>query len=229
MTIFDDIFWWQLRMWIWDNLCYLTINCDTGQHSQFLRCFTEISLVWVKYEFIFSFSSFTSSFFLSASSSSLTLLFSSSLSSCSFVIILICSFWTKSHWSWLNLGLFFVLVISSCQWLTSATSHKKIHLASKIYPKTYIFGKLNCTKYGCMAKSSLFWIWFNVFGRLEDANQLRTIAKYVAGRVIRTSLGSFSGLDNQFYCMIWHLWDTNQPVLYIIQCFCDICGSQSVW
>ena len=22
-----------------DSLCYLTINCDTGQHSQFLRCF----------------------------------------------------------------------------------------------------------------------------------------------------------------------------------------------
>ena len=59
----------------------------------------------------------------------------------------------------------------------------------------------------------------DVFGRFEDANQLRTVAKYVAGRVIRTSLGSFSGLDNQFYCMIWHLWDTNQPVLYIIQCF----------
>ena len=30
---------WQLRTWIHDNLCYLTINCDTGQHSQFLRCF----------------------------------------------------------------------------------------------------------------------------------------------------------------------------------------------
>ena len=30
---------WQLRTWIQDNLCYLTINCDTGQHSQFLRCF----------------------------------------------------------------------------------------------------------------------------------------------------------------------------------------------
>ena len=30
---------WQLRAWINDNLCYLTINCDTGQHSQFLRCF----------------------------------------------------------------------------------------------------------------------------------------------------------------------------------------------
>ena len=29
---------WQLRTWIHDNLCYLTINCDTGQHSQFLRC-----------------------------------------------------------------------------------------------------------------------------------------------------------------------------------------------
>ena len=30
---------WQLRTWIHDNICYLTINCDTGQHSQFLRCF----------------------------------------------------------------------------------------------------------------------------------------------------------------------------------------------
>ena len=29
---------WQLRTWIHDNLCYLTNNCDTGQHSQFLRC-----------------------------------------------------------------------------------------------------------------------------------------------------------------------------------------------
>ena len=26
---------WQLRTWNHDNLCYLTINCDTGQHSQF--------------------------------------------------------------------------------------------------------------------------------------------------------------------------------------------------
>ena len=30
---------WQLRIWIHDNLCYLTINCDTGQHLQFLWCF----------------------------------------------------------------------------------------------------------------------------------------------------------------------------------------------
>ena len=29
---------WQLRTWIHDNLWYLTINCDTGQHSQFLQC-----------------------------------------------------------------------------------------------------------------------------------------------------------------------------------------------
>ena len=30
---------WQLRTWIHDNLWYLTINCDTGQHSQLLQCF----------------------------------------------------------------------------------------------------------------------------------------------------------------------------------------------
>ena len=29
----------QLRTWIHDNLCCLTIKSDTGQHSQFLRCF----------------------------------------------------------------------------------------------------------------------------------------------------------------------------------------------
>ena len=27
-----------MKTWIHGNLCYLTINCDTGQHSQFLRC-----------------------------------------------------------------------------------------------------------------------------------------------------------------------------------------------
>ena len=35
--------YWQLRTWINDNLCYLTINCDTGQHSQFLRCLSKNS------------------------------------------------------------------------------------------------------------------------------------------------------------------------------------------
>ena len=35
---------WQLRTWICDNLCFLTINCDTGQHSQFLRCFFNLKL-----------------------------------------------------------------------------------------------------------------------------------------------------------------------------------------
>ena len=29
----------QLRTWNHDNFCYLTIKSDTGQHSQFLRCF----------------------------------------------------------------------------------------------------------------------------------------------------------------------------------------------
>ena len=29
--------------WIHDNLCYLTINSDSGQHSQFLRC----SYIWM--------------------------------------------------------------------------------------------------------------------------------------------------------------------------------------
>ena len=31
------------RTWIHDNLCYLPINCNTGQHSQFLRCFIHTS------------------------------------------------------------------------------------------------------------------------------------------------------------------------------------------
>ena len=36
----------QLRTWIHDNHCYLTINCDTGrQHLQFLRCFFAIRSV----------------------------------------------------------------------------------------------------------------------------------------------------------------------------------------
>ena len=35
--------YWKLRTWINDNICYLTINCDTGQHSQFLRCLKVLS------------------------------------------------------------------------------------------------------------------------------------------------------------------------------------------
>ena len=30
---------WQLRTWIHDNFCYMTITSDSGQHSQFLRMF----------------------------------------------------------------------------------------------------------------------------------------------------------------------------------------------
>ena len=36
---------WRLRTWIHDNLCYLTIKSDIGQHSQFLRCFMEDHMV----------------------------------------------------------------------------------------------------------------------------------------------------------------------------------------
>ena len=36
---------WQLWTCIHDNLCYLTIKSDTGQHSQFLRCFTRDALM----------------------------------------------------------------------------------------------------------------------------------------------------------------------------------------
>ena len=50
MTIFDVNFWWQFLMTIEnlnsDNHSYLTINCDTGQHSQFLRCFLKFSTIW---------------------------------------------------------------------------------------------------------------------------------------------------------------------------------------
>ena len=63
MAIFDDNFdnwkdspgdfwhlrhwllFWQLRTSIHDNLWYLTINCDTGQHSQFLRCFINLEIL----------------------------------------------------------------------------------------------------------------------------------------------------------------------------------------
>ena len=39
---------WQLRTWINENLCYLKIKSDTGQHSQFLWCFDEIINLWRK-------------------------------------------------------------------------------------------------------------------------------------------------------------------------------------
>ena len=75
ITICDDNFWWQFLMTIetifdnWkdspgdltfetlitiltienlnsDNYSYLTINCDTGQHSQSLRCFFSTRQWW---------------------------------------------------------------------------------------------------------------------------------------------------------------------------------------
>ena len=32
---------WQFRTWIRDNLCCLTFKSDTGEHSHFLRCFSD--------------------------------------------------------------------------------------------------------------------------------------------------------------------------------------------
>ena len=37
---------WQVKIWIHDNLYYLTIKSDPGQHSQFLRCL--VFLLWNK-------------------------------------------------------------------------------------------------------------------------------------------------------------------------------------
>ena len=39
----------QLRTWIHDNLCYLTIKSDTGQHSQFLRCFLLFAAIGISF------------------------------------------------------------------------------------------------------------------------------------------------------------------------------------
>ena len=38
---------WQLRTWIHDHLCDLTIKSDTGQHLQFLRCLVDLSLKYM--------------------------------------------------------------------------------------------------------------------------------------------------------------------------------------
>ena len=43
---------WQLKTWIRDNLCDLTIKSDTGQHSQFLPC-SFGSLYFVKHNIWF--------------------------------------------------------------------------------------------------------------------------------------------------------------------------------
>ena len=40
-TGYNWLQFWQLRTWIHDNFCYMTITSDSGQHSQFLRCFLQ--------------------------------------------------------------------------------------------------------------------------------------------------------------------------------------------
>ena len=41
-------------------------------------------------------------------------------------------------------------------------------------------------------------------------------------------LGTFSGHGDHFHCVIWHLGDKKYPVLYITECFWEICRRQSV-
>ena len=41
---------WQLRTWIHDNLCYLTINCDTGKHSHSCNVSWTASYRWKVYK-----------------------------------------------------------------------------------------------------------------------------------------------------------------------------------
>ena len=57
LATFETLHWLQfrqLRTWIHDNLCYLTIRSDTGQHSQFLRCLIYflrmLSILWFCWE-----------------------------------------------------------------------------------------------------------------------------------------------------------------------------------
>ena len=60
-------------------------------------------------------------------------------------------------------------------------------------------------------------IWF--FGSLVDANMFKTDEKYVAGRLIRTSLVFSSEVCDHFCYEIWCLSDKYQPVLHMIQFF----------
>ena len=44
MEVWNCCHFRQLRTWVHDNHCYLGIKSDTGQHSQFLRCFLQLLL-----------------------------------------------------------------------------------------------------------------------------------------------------------------------------------------
>ena len=74
----------------------------------------------------------------------------------------------------------------------------------------------------CVTHNSLYCIYFNVYYQLVDVNQFKTVTKYVAGRLIRTSLGLFSGLGDHFYCARCRLYGKKQSILDMIQCFWEI-------
>ena len=46
MEVWNCCYFRQLRTWVHDNHCYLGIKSDTGQHSQFLRCFVFSPEIW---------------------------------------------------------------------------------------------------------------------------------------------------------------------------------------
>ena len=55
----------------------------------------------------------------------------------------------------------------------------------------------------CVTHRRLYCKQFNVFGRFVDIILFKTVAKYVAGRLIRTSFGLFQDLASVFFCDMW--------------------------
>ena len=66
-----------------------------------------------------------------------------------------------------------------------------------------------------MANSSVFYIYFNFFGRYIIADLVKKkVPKYFRGRYIGMSIG----LDQTFiliFCVIYYTWMTNTNVFYI--------------
>ena len=71
----------------------------------------------------------------------------------------------------------------------------------------------------CVTHRRLYCKQFNVFGRFVDIILFKTVAKYVAGRLIRTSFGLFQDLasvfisryvawvtHNSLYCIYFNLF-----------------------
>ena len=61
----------------------------------------------------------------------------------------------------------------------------------------------------------IYGIYYNVFGSFSYVNLFKTVAKYVAGRLIRTSLGLFQ--DSLITLNVGYVASVTQPALYMIQ------------